>query len=566
MMKKKGKKDFTEFEPPSSSQRYVKGDFKESPNLNEPPKSIFANFQGDKETKEQYEQTENDTSDSFKLKGEVSARIIPSSERVTNPAINDSPSDRDSIGFTPYVQALSRMIIHPKTMTPLTIGIMGPWGSGKTSFMKQVKANIKSLDKNVKHVEFNAWKYEVQEKLWAAFLQKIVLQIENDLCWGQKKRLKIRSIWKKLNIFALLWNFVLTAALFIFAFYIFQRFNVELKWSLIILIPFGALAVFLNPLTDLWKKWKMPLGIDIAEMFSENHIAENITNFIEFESDLNRILDQYIGNKGRLVIYIDDLDRCSPNKVVDVLETINVFLDTDRCIFLLGLDQPKVVMAINVKFKDHIELMDKSNIYIKSRNDFGEGFLEKIIQVPIYVPKLGKEYIDDFLEGYFDHKEIYTEKEGQKKKFSNLDELKDIEMSAEAEIVLKNSVGLIDSNPRSIKKYMNIFRYVHLLYLVNRDKLEDVNEDYLPIWFLISYQYKKDMPNLEKKYYDRTWQDLLAEGDLTQGIQNLYQNLKNTKEVKKLNIQPSGPLKGYFQLTRLLYDPSVSADDSSDIE
>ena len=73
------------------------------------------------------------------------------------------------------------MIIHPKTMTPLTIGILGPWGSGKTSFMRQVKDSVGELDSKIRHVKFNAWKYDVQETLWTAFLQTIVLQIESDL-------------------------------------------------------------------------------------------------------------------------------------------------------------------------------------------------------------------------------------------------------------------------------------------------------------------------------------------------------------------------------------------------
>ena len=206
------------------------------------------------------------------------------------------------------------------------------------------------------------------------------------------------------------WNIVITCALIFIAWYYLDKFDFNLEWSIIVLIPFGALGFLINPLTKIWKKLKVPLGIDIADMFSSNHISENISNFNEFESDLKRILDIYVGKEGRLIIYIDDLDRCSPRKVVDVLETINVFLDTDRCIFLLGMDYPKVVLAINVKFKEHIEMLKKGQDMGGIENQFGEGFLEKIVQFPMYVPKLGDEHIDEFLKEYFDHKTVERHK------------------------------------------------------------------------------------------------------------------------------------------------------------
>jgi len=535
----------------SSSSQFEKSEDVKRQNieLNIPPDDI-----GDIEGEEKKsEKKEGNLKDEIGVTEKVDVRLSPSQQRATKPAINDSPSNRDSIGFTPYVQALARMIIHPKTMTPLTIGILGPWGSGKTSFMKQVKDSVGELDSKIRHVVFNAWKYDVQEILWTAFLQTIVLQIESDLSWIQRWRVKLRSILKKTNKIALFWNLVITGVLIYIASYYLNKFNIKLEWSLIALIPFGALGFLMNPLTKIWKKLKVPLGIDIADMISSNNISENITNFNEFESDLKRILDIYVGKEGRLVIYIDDLDRCSPRKVVDVLETINVFLDTDRCIFLLGMDQPKVVLAINVKFKEHIEMLQKNHNGGGNENEFGEGFLEKIIQIPMYVPKLSDEHIDDFLKNYFDHA-IGEDTKDPAGNTKELPSLKDVEIDEQVEVILRNTIECIDKNPRNIKKFLNIFRYIYLLYIANRDSFKSIKEYALPMWFVISYENKKNMATIEKDHPNSTWDDLRSgfNGDYP-NIEHIYQQLTKRKEVNNLLSQLNGPIKDYFPLTRLLY-------------
>ena len=89
------------------------------------------------------------------------------------------------------------MILHKETATPLTVGIYGPWGTGKTSFMRQVRGEVTRLlakekisNGNIMQVEFDAWKHQVNEKLWAALLRTITKQIESQqtLCkrlWGR---------------------------------------------------------------------------------------------------------------------------------------------------------------------------------------------------------------------------------------------------------------------------------------------------------------------------------------------------------------------------------------------
>lgn len=84
-------------------------------------------------------------------------------------AVGDQATSEDSLGFKLYVEALARFLRAPATRAPFTLSIEGPWGSGKSSFMLQLKNEIKAKSPGAVAIDFNAWKYDKQEELWAAF-------------------------------------------------------------------------------------------------------------------------------------------------------------------------------------------------------------------------------------------------------------------------------------------------------------------------------------------------------------------------------------------------------------
>lgn len=84
-------------------------------------------------------------------------------------AVSDQATRIDSLGFKLYVEALANFLLAPATCAPFTVSIEGTWGTGKSSFMLQLKERIKAQSEGAIAIDFNAWKYDKQEELWAAF-------------------------------------------------------------------------------------------------------------------------------------------------------------------------------------------------------------------------------------------------------------------------------------------------------------------------------------------------------------------------------------------------------------
>ncbi|MFC1806393.1 P-loop NTPase fold protein, partial [Planctomycetota bacterium] len=99
----------------------------------------------------------------------------PRTESVGNYHLSDAPTVRDTLGFGPYVEAIAAFLLSDNTQTPLTLSIEGGWGSGKTSFMLQLKERLVADDAPV--VWFSAWRHDGEESLWAAFALAFVEQL-----------------------------------------------------------------------------------------------------------------------------------------------------------------------------------------------------------------------------------------------------------------------------------------------------------------------------------------------------------------------------------------------------
>jgi predicted KAP-like P-loop ATPase len=251
--------------------------------------------------------------------------------------LDDNPSIEDTLGFRPTANAIVETITNA-SRRPLTIGIFGGWGSGKTSLMQMVEGRVK--EKGIKTVWFNAWKYSGKEVVWNALIQTILLAMKNDPDVHSRSE---RGSFKQ-RVLAVSQELAKYAA------------KVGTRF-----IPGGIVKE--SDVDDLWKA------------LSSNVEDGGLFEFMNrFESEFQRLVDEYVDGSF-IVIFIDDLDRCLPENAIEVMEALKLYLDKANCVFVIGVEPSIIETAIRIR-------------YAASPNLSASKYLEKIVQVPIAVPRV----------------------------------------------------------------------------------------------------------------------------------------------------------------------------------
>lgn len=244
---------------------------------------------------------------------------------------SDRETEQDCLGYTSYVNVLAG-VCTDKDLAPLTLGIFGSWGSGKTSLMRMLKRRIEETGgKETVTLWFNAWRYEGREEAQSALIHAILAKLENHTPktkWEQAK-----DVVKRLTTGAS-----------------------ALKLGKVI----ARSALTMTP--------DIPGFLDLFEAESKQ-LADTMESFDASFEELLRKLDVE-----RIVVFIDDLDRCSSAKVIETFETIKLFLNTPASTFVIGADSNKIEAAVG-------------EVYSVADPTRRKDFLEKIIQIPFNIPE-----------------------------------------------------------------------------------------------------------------------------------------------------------------------------------
>jgi formylglycine-generating enzyme required for sulfatase activity len=303
--------------------------------------------------------------------------------------VNDQPTEKDALDFTPYVETLADII--QTGNTPLTIGVFGGWGSGKTSLMKMVK---NQLPDDFTVAWFDAWKYDKEETLWRAFLLSVLSAVRET---ARKQNQPLEAL-----------DYLETM--------LYRDIELEKVGGVTIdlaklggkvaqgVVQIGlAFIPGVSTLTKLVEELQKSAAVNATDEVvdaihrerTKIHI-EQVRFLEQFQDKFKSLIQQFIAPK-RLVVFVDDLDRCLPEKAIEVLEAIKLFLDAENCVFVLGLDQEVIARGIEMKYKELGEKQEGD----QSRHFTIEGvrYLEKIIQLPFQIPPVEQSDMGDFVQG-----------------------------------------------------------------------------------------------------------------------------------------------------------------------
>ncbi len=324
----------------------------------------------------------------------------------------------DTLSYSAFSETLEEVIISSET--PLTIGLYGIWGSGKTSLMQMTRELLKSNAK-IKTAWFDAWKFDKSHDLRVALIHSILREIAIDETINSSLKEKVTELLKRVN-----WLGLGMATI-----------NQVLPSPL-------AFSELNDPLIE-----------------NSGEISQKTLELIgDFEEEFTNIAKSYAGDDGKLVVFIDDLDRCIPEKAVDILEAIKLFLNVQHSVFIIGADKNVIEMGIHEKYPQMFE-------------DWGKNYLDKIVQIPFFLPPV--------------REDIITEKF-----IPELDISEDI-------MEYKSIIAEVGGNPRTIKRLLNQFELQKIL--AEKQGLE-VNNEIMAKLAVIHFIQPEFHDNMVKMYVE----------------------------------------------------------------
>lgn len=266
--------------------------------------------------------------------GYVSDTMVREGELST--PLSDNPVssiNSDLFGIRSYVEELHDLVSRADSL-PLTVGVFGSWGAGKSSFLRMWQ-NLLTGAPEDRTVWFNPWKYDQKVEVWAALLQSLLAEVSNE---QERSGERVAAMARAVSWLALRAGTGIAA-----------------NWATNGIVPAADITSVLDAFTTQNRK----------------HYAE----INRFEADFAEAVNAVLPPEGRLFVFVDDLDRCTPEAAISVLEAMKLFIGDARCVFVLAMDLDRL-----------------SSI---AANKFGTGgpadgtaYLEKIIQLPFHLPRI----------------------------------------------------------------------------------------------------------------------------------------------------------------------------------
>lgn len=335
--------------------------------------------------------------------------------------LSDRPliSDHDdSLGFTAYADALAGIIGDSRTDTPLTIAISAEWGAGKTSLAKMIESKLlnEAVFPHKQNITcwFNAWMHDDAPNLGTAFAAMVAKDINRYRPIWQRLISPLPSTfyspkerWHRRILVALMSVLIVALAALVPNLRTFLRetfsnspitahINSSLsgKWAtaaILVIVIISASRLLFGAAQAVARFVDSPQTE--AAKGSMQSVHEQLANLIrQATSGRAKLFHRNPFPASRLVIFVDDLERCRPPRAVDVCEVANQLLSVEGVIIVIVADMQTIATSATMKYlpkesdNHRSEMSSSSSIKMMSPFAYGHAYLEKIIQIQFSVP------------------------------------------------------------------------------------------------------------------------------------------------------------------------------------
>ena len=285
---------------------------------------------------------------------------------------SDNESEIDLLQYK-YLATAAQRIVTSSTLTPTTIGIFGDWGSGKSTLIHLLRTELEK-DSAVLCLTFNGWLFEGYDDAKTALMGSILDAV------GERKGLptKAMELVKKLMSRV---NWLHLAGF-------------AGKYAIPAIAGYPAIAAAMaggdavKVITEKVKEINLEDAKKLLKDAPEG--PENVRrNIRDFRKDFEELLSH--AKIKRLVVFIDDLDRCLPDTIIETLEAIKLFLFAKGTVFVLAADERLVQYAVRQRFPE----------LPGTETEVGRDYLEKLIQIPLRIPPLSGPEIESYINILF---------------------------------------------------------------------------------------------------------------------------------------------------------------------
>jgi len=294
---------------------------------------------------------------------------------------NDVETIEDLLNFKVIADTAAQMIKDANGQ-PVSIGVSGGWGVGKSSLVQMIGESLKSLDGGESYIfiNFNAWLYQGYDDARMALLQKVADKIMEEsesrkTCVDKAKEFIKRINWLRTAKFiAPVTTGIITGG-----------------------AVAGPVGSFIGAVSGLLGQSGMPSQEDLSKVKeSYNQVAPDLQKLLNDKEEKSvpkeiaalRSLFQELLEKLELslIVLVDDLDRCLPNTAISTLEAMRLLLFIPQTAFIIAADEQMIRNAVRSHF-GNIDLSD----------DLVTSYFDKLIQIPLRVPRLGANEVKGYL-------------------------------------------------------------------------------------------------------------------------------------------------------------------------
>ncbi len=323
------------------------------------------------------------------------------------------------IGVKEQAKELAELLIDLKSETGMMVGLFGRWGRGKTFFWREIKKYLSNKDSTPFFtVDFHAWKYQDTPASWAYLYEVIAERITKDTDYYKIFGVKVvnKTVLalnlKKHGYSMLVWLLIsfVTTVIWYFTISVTTKHDWFMKtfnW-LSGFLTIGAFISFLIGSLKIYFK-HIPKARDLFRLYSSIPSFKGLLGFqSEIQNELVMLLDTWCNksNGQRILLFVDDIDRCSEERIIQIIDSLKVMLEdssiSQKIVVLAAIDERVLKRAIKHKYYDLLRRDFDKNMNDKENNlnTLAREYMDKLFISGVKLSALSTKEKEDVFDAF----------------------------------------------------------------------------------------------------------------------------------------------------------------------